>query len=322
MKTKNLRELSEDYFKYKHACKIKFRSGEYYIKRYISFHECNYPEAMYPIRESVCAFEESMPDHKQKQHITYLKGFCRYLKELGYEVYVSKTKIYSDPPELPYIISDEEGNAFFKALDQLPPSDPSHWNGKQFVLPSFFRMMWCCGTRTQETRFLLCRDMNLEEAYFDIVNSKGDKDRRIFLSKELCEYYREYDEKMKLLVPGRKYFFSGKFIDHPITAGTASRNFKDIWYTAFPDFDRSIRIRPYDFRHHFVYENINRWLREDKNVNVMIYYLMQVTGHKTPDELLYYFHLVPEIYGVIKERTIKLNHVYPKQYHTEEEEDL
>ena len=52
----------------------------------------------------------------------------------------------------------------------------------------------------------------------------------------------------------------------------------------------------------------------------MMYYLMQVTGHKTTKELLYYFHLVPEIYQTIKNLTADLNDLFPENYYIDDED--
>lgn len=78
------------------------------------------------------------------------------------------------------------------------------------------------------------------------------------------------------------------------------KNFLRFWYMAFPEKKGScISIRPYDFRHHFAYANMNLWLREGKDVNAMLPYLMKYMGHSDIENTLYYFHLVPDIYDAI-----------------------
>ena len=57
------------------------------------------------------------------------------------------------------------------------------------------------------------------------------------------------------------------------------------------------------FRHHFVYANMNRWLREGKDVNAMLPYLMRYMGHSDVKNTLYYLHLVPDIYGGLLDRS-------------------
>jgi len=44
---------------------------------------------------------------------------------------------------------------------------------------------------------------------------------------------------------------------------------------------------------------MNKWLREGKDVNAMLPYLMKYMGHSEVKNTLYYFHLVPDIYGAI-----------------------
>lgn len=55
--------------------------------------------------------------------------------------------------------------------------------------------------------------------------------------------------------------------------------------------------------HHFVYANMNRWLREGKDVNVMLPYLMRYMEHSDVKNILYNSNLVPDIYGGIVDRS-------------------
>ncbi len=319
MKTNTLRDLANEYCDYKRASGIQFKYGEYWLNRYISFQDEHFPNCILPTKESVESFENSITG-KDNTGISYLSEFCRFLRISGHNVYLSKTRFFNIVHEPPYIITSDEGTLFFRTLDSQDYSNCLQWIGKGVVLPAFFRMMWCTGTRTKETRHLLCKNVNLEKRYFDVISSKGMKDRRIFLSPELQKYLVIYDSEISTIRPNRKYFFPGGSDEIPVSSVSITKNFKSIWYTAFPDFDKETHVRPYDFRHHFVYANINRWLNEGKDVNVMIYYLMQVTGHKSTDELLYYFHLVPEIYQTIKTLAKDLDIIYPKDYYVESED--
>lgn len=319
MGTVYLQNLALDYYKYKRASGLLFERGEYWINRYLTFQVEKYPDCVLPCKDSVEAFESSITG-RDNTGLSYLKEFCKYLHILGHDVYIPKTRFFNIEHEPPYIISDHEGDTFFYTLDNLENVNSLQWTGKGIILPAFFRMMWCIGTRTKETRTLLCTDINLDKRYVDIINAKGQKDRRIFLSVELQNYFEKYDSEISVIRPNRKYFFPGGTDEFPVSAASILKNFKSVWYKAFPDFDRDTHVNPYDFRHHFVYANINRWLRDGKDVNVMIYYLMQVTGHKSVDELLYYFHLVPEIYETIKVLAKDLDAVYPKEYIKEGED--
>lgn len=141
------------------------------------------------------------------------------------------------------------------------------------------------------------------EGCLDILQSKGPKSRKVYLSRELAEYLTAYDCRISRLFPERVTFFPNR-ADHPYSASWLEQNFLRFWYAAFPEKkDSGTSIRAYDFRHHFVYANMNRWLREGKDVNAMLPYLMRYMGHSDVKNTLYYFHLVPDIYGGILDRS-------------------
>ena len=315
---KNMKVYASDFIEAKRAAGYLYEAGAYWLNRYIEFHESDFPDCLYPTKESVCAFADTIPKG-DSYGICPIREFASYLRVLGVDAYVYKGNMKKKEPDPPYIITDSEGDAFFRVVDDT--TDCVLWVGKKYVFPAFLRTMWCCGIRTKEGRVLRCEHVHLEDGYFDIMDAKGHKDRRIFFNQEFRKYLLDYDREISLVRPGRLFFFPGKSDEAPIGKGTIPVNFKNAWYKAFPDFDRTIRIRPYDFRHHFVYANINRWLKEGEDVNVMSYYLMQVTGHKTLNQLLYYFHLVPEIYGAIKEKAKDLDCIVPDEYYLEEEDD-
>src|SRR6478735_5504241 len=52
--------------------------------------------------------------------------------------------------------------------------------------------------------------------------------------------------------------------------------------------------RPYDFRHHFAYACIERWMRQRKDVAAMLPYLSRYMGHATIESTHYYIHTSPD----------------------------
>ncbi|MCA5960177.1 tyrosine-type recombinase/integrase [Blautia sp. RD014234] len=161
--------------------------------------------------------------------------------------------------------------------------------------------MYCCGLRCKEARTLARQNVHLDRGYLDVLQSKGPKSRRVYISQELTEYLAGYDSRISRLFPDRTFFFPNRK-GRPYGACWLERNFLRFWYAAFPEKkDSGISIRAYDLRHHFVYANMNRWLREGKDVNAMLPYLMRYMGHSEIKNTLYYFHLVPDIYGGILE---------------------
>ncbi|HZD16257.1 MAG TPA: hypothetical protein VE196_14275, partial [Pseudonocardiaceae bacterium] len=51
---------------------------------------------------------------------------------------------------------------------------------------------------------------------------------------------------------------------------------------------------PYDFRHHFAYANVERWMRQGKDVTAMLPYLARYMGHASIESSYYYIHTSPD----------------------------
>ena len=52
--------------------------------------------------------------------------------------------------------------------------------------------------------------------------------------------------------------------------------------------------RPYDFRHHFAYANVERWARQGSDVTAMLPYLARYMGHASIESSYYYIHTSPD----------------------------
>ena len=127
-------------------------------------------------------------------------------------------------------------------------------------------------------------DVNFEKGYIDILKSKGNKDRRIYVSEELLSYLSDYEKKIRMVFPSRTYFFPCVKSTNHVSANNIQYNFKLVWKKAFPDFSGSKLPRAYDFRHHFAYYNINKWAKMGEDVNVLLPYLSRYMGHSNVND--------------------------------------
>ena len=126
-------------------------------------------------------------------------------------------------------------------------------------------------------------NVHLSDGYLDILQSKGHRDRRLFLSDELISYLIEYDCAIRNCFPKREYFFPGPS-GNIISASSIPFNFRKIWLAAGLKRDGEIKPRPYDFRHHFACANIARWAKERKDVISMLPYLCLLYTSDAADE--------------------------------------
>ncbi len=137
--------------------------------------------------------------------------------------------------------------------------------GRPYVYPALYRFLYCCGARCGEARHLRCENVHLNDGYLDILQSKGHRDRRLFLSDELISYLKDYDSAIGFCFPEREYFFPGPS-GNIISESSVPFNFRKIWLAAGLKRDGKVKPRPYDFRHHFACANIARWSKEGKDV--------------------------------------------------------
>jgi integrase len=224
-----------------------------------------------------------------------LREFGKHLSKHGIsDVYVIPAKRNpSLAPDPPYFFTKEEICNFFDACDSIEAH--ISYPGRELVFPALFRIMHCCGLRCKEARTLLYENVHVEDCYIDVLQSKGPKSRRIYISAELSLYLKNYDTLIRRLFPTRRYFFPHKH-DTCYKGGAITSNFRRFWIKAFPDFILTSRPRAYDLRHHFVWANLNRWTKEGLDINVMLPYLVRYMGHQNINSTLYYFRFVPEFF--------------------------
>ena len=211
-------------------------------------------------------------------------------------------------PEV-YLLSDSEIQRFFKECDSyvLQKKIP----GRPYVYPALYRFLYCCGARCGEARHLRCENVHLNDGYLDILQSKGHRDRRLFLSDELISYLIDYDSAIRDCFPEREYFFPGPS-GNIISASSVPFNFRKIWLAAGLKRDGGIKPRPYDFRHHFACANIARWSKDGKDVISMLPYLMRYMGHSSLEKTYYYVHLIPDYFANYAAATENLESLLPE----------
>lgn len=312
LNSKSLRENAADFIVYKRSIGYVYDGSEKLLNRYVDYAEKAEAGIQYPRKAVTDNYLAKISNAAGTLYgsVAVLREFSRFLQARGYRsAYIIPPKTASQPvPEDPYFFTEEEISAFFRELDLIKPN--KSFKGRELVIPALFRLLYCCGLRCKEARMLECRDVHLGELYIDVMQSKGPKSRRIFISQGLSDYLSGYEESINLLFPGREYFFPSSAGFYSSTA--VSANFRRFWQKAFPDFVITTRPRAYDFRHHFAWANLNRWAAEGLDVNAMLPYLMRYMGHQSVSETLYYFHFVPEFFPTYKSMSAPLEDLLPE----------
>jgi len=263
------------------------------------------------------AESDSRNNRPYRQYVSQIRDFGRYLRAIGdSEAYVlgGEYKTKSCRP-IPYIFTDDEMDAFFGIIDDTVKIHRNR--GRHLVIPAYFRLLYSCGCSTFEGRRLTTEDVHLPSGYLDIMNSKGNRDRRLYLSDEITCILSDYDEQIRAFFPERKYFFPSTF-DTIVAAQQFQIFFKEIWDAAGLCNSCRKQPTPYAFRHHFAYTNIRRWTEDGKDVNALLPYLMRYMGHSSLESTMYYIHTTPDFFLAYTDMTVSLESRLPEVFFHEE----
>lgn len=308
---RNLSELIDKFIEYKRSIGHDYNSGVYSLQRFSKFCE-NLGITEIPDKSVFQQWVKRIDTEEVSSHktrISPIREFCSFLENLGYDIYLIPKKVCGHTErQQPYYLTQNEIDVFFNTCDTLKPRKENP--GREQILPAVFRLLLCCGLRPKEARYLKNENVNLLHGYIDIIKTKRHKSRRLFLTSEVTEYMKKYNSSISNIFPERVYFFPKNMHDH-YCDNYLITNFRTIWNTANPE-KKDCHVRVYDFRHHFAFENLNRWVREGKDVNTMIVYLMKYMGHASIKGTRYYLHLVPEFFPTYEEVVRSFENILPE----------
>jgi len=227
--------------------------------------------------------------------LSLIRQFARYLYANG------DTSAYILPARYrqrqrsatPYLLSEDEIKAFFRACNVY--KSRQYGLIRKTVYASLFQTLHACGLRPCEARRLTCNNVDLKAATIDIIDSKGPKSRRLYLSDELRNYLYSYNQRIANAFADRQAFFptaGGGFL----SSNSVCRTFNRIWDAAgLMRPEKGSRPCPYSFRHHFAFANIARWMKQEHDVASMMPYLMRFMGHSSLQSTYYYINISPDM---------------------------
>jgi integrase len=154
--------------------------------------------------------------------------------------------------------------------------------------------MHCCGIRTGEARALLTEHVDLGRQRIDIITSKGNRSRRLPLTGQVVKVLSACDQVSRARSAGRATFFVSA-AGNQVSPASVGVIFNRIWDQAgLARTSDGQAPRPYDFRHHFAYVNIERWAAQGADVAAMLPYLARYMGHASFESTYYYVHTSPD----------------------------
>lgn len=225
-----------------------------------------------------------------------VREFARYLIRNGEAAYVLPPDLaQKDAPYAPYIYTEAEIVAIWDALDHLKPR--GGYPVRHIVIPTMVKLLYCCGLRPAEARRLRVGDVDLDNGRLNIMESKQHKSRIVMMADDVAALLSNCNTAVSSVMPQREPFF-------PTSEGTfyekrgINKTFRKVLSAAGVSKTGARFPRLYDFRHTFATHRLYQWMREGKDLNVMLPYLSTYMGHTQLSDTYYYIHMVP---GLLEE---------------------
>jgi integrase/recombinase XerD len=132
--------------------------------------------------------------------INTVKKFLSFLAEKGGDVFVTRDIAFKPTNFQPHIYTREEITNYFLAVDAFSSSR----NRKDAIqYPVLFRLLYCCGTRINETLSIHKKDVDLEAGIIRLVETKNNCERYIVLGDDVASLMREFASKSFYLMDER-----------------------------------------------------------------------------------------------------------------------
>lgn len=251
-----------------------------------------------------------------------LRTFASYLCDIGVKSFISPLYSRRDT-HVPHVFSHTEIEKIFSACDSLVAGRKVN-HLMIIILPVLFRLLYATGLRIGEALSLKNEDVNLDEEYLVVKDSKSGKQRMVPVSDSLASVCREY-VSYRDMIPVHQvspYFF--------ITLNGTQCNYDGVrwWFRKIlkkadiPYFGRRKGPHIHHFRHTFSTHSLAMVAESGKDLYSLLPHLSAFLGHDTLESTNRYIRLTAEIYPQLvksfdTDATCKL---YPEiEYYNESE---
>lgn len=300
----------------KHAAGYSYESEELVLNRFDTYCADNKLDTMEITRDFLEGWmrrSETEGSFNHGKRISCVRQLLIFMATYGINVYIPHDFCHFKKA-LPHIFETEEIISFFEQVDSYDP--PSGRPAYQQRLANEYRLLFrwylCCGLRNAEAAGILTENVDLETGTLTILNSKGNKDRLVYLPDDLLESTRQYHSYMKAVMDGElKWFFPGMNPAKPLPNTTVDSVFTRFWNKT-PYAGCSNKPTVHDFRFSYVVSRMNLWAESGVDLQVMMPYLSRYLGHKSTNETFYYYYLVKEAYKTIEKKDTIADDVIPE----------
>ena len=238
-------------------------------------------------------------DQYRYDRVRYLIHFSLFLIDKGIDSYIPKLLPYKLNTFVPYIFTHEEILGIFSAVDALKMPVRSISSSQLFSMPTLFRILYGTGIRIGEALSLKESDINIEERYIRVSDSKNGKERIIPISESLASVCKEY-KKWKGQLPFCKSNSTLMFVSPD---GSKCTNLSaNYWFRkCLSNRDTSNNLssrtpRIHDLRHTFAVRSLAQMAESGIDLYASLPILSTYLGHSSIGATNHYVRLTASIY--------------------------
>jgi len=232
------------------------------------------------------------------EHLSVVRNFAKHLhaSEPLHEVPPVNLFPHQKTRRLPYIYSDEDVAALLEAAQGF--RHPL----KASTYATLFGLLAVTGMRVGEARALDRRDIDWNEAFLLVRESKFQKSREVPLHATTIHSLRSYADKRDKFFkrpPTQSFFVSG--VGARLPKATVSYNFVQLLRRSALA-QRRPRPRIHDLRHSFAVNTLRRWYEAGLEVEPRLPSLSTYLGHVNPSATYWYLTATPDLMALAAKR--------------------
>jgi len=289
--------LLEQYIEFKRNLGYKFESAEstYYLFDQFAIHNGESEIGITKkLAEKWAVKRPNESDSTCYRRVMYLIQFTSFLNDLGYPSYIPKLPKAYKSTFMPYIFSQIEIEAIFAASDRLEIN--GFMDSAVNVIPALLRTLYGTGIRIGEAVSLKVKDVNLDDKYLIIRQSKNGKDRMLPFSDSLAYVCRQYRDSLQLIQGPDDYFFV-KRNGHRCNPKAIYEWFRKVlWEAGIPHGGKGHGPRLHDIRHAFSVHSLAAMSESGLDLYYSLPILSEYLGHQSLEATEKYVRLTSEMY--------------------------
>lgn len=232
-----------------------------------------------------------------KRYLTILK-FSKFLIRFGNtNIFFEEINFDNKSSFEPHLYTEAEMNKILLKIDKHKYYKESF----KYEYPVLFRLLFSTGLRISEALNIKFKDMDLEDNSINIILSKENISRKIYLSSSMKKVFI-------------KYFKLNNFDDNSYIFTTTKQNALLVFKNIVKELNIGIEtIRVHDIRHSFANIAFSKMIKQNIEPEEALLYLEKYMGHSNISSTEYYLHMTDnmkkEIISIMKK---KIPDLYPK----------